>query len=113
VEEHNIVIIYEDSIPLKVLSLINGLGAKGAKRFNIYVVTPKRRPFYLEDLRSIIQGVIAYTLRIMYAGSGPGDLERLVERLPSSNTTYIMAASTDGYREALRKIGAEQAVVEV
>jgi len=112
--EHNLVIVYEDGVPTSILRHIYKLGAKSYKHFNIYVISPKGRPHYLEDLRSVIQGIIAYSLRISYAGSTTMDLRRIAEKLPRENTTYILASPSDGYREVLGEIGAENIVrVEV
>lgn len=76
--------------PRKLIECIGMLGAKGYRRFTIYVVSSKSKPYYLEDLKSLIEQNITYTLKIYYAGSTDEDLKELTRRLPAEDTVYLI-----------------------
>lgn len=67
----------EDSI--KLLNNIRALATKGYRRFDIYIISQKDRPYYLKDLIPLLQNNILYGLNIYYAGSSKTDLEKFAE----------------------------------
>jgi len=109
---YNVVVVYSScGVAKKVLSELYRLGARGYKRFNIYIVSSISRPEYMECFREVIQNNVVYTLRVYYVGSKTSDLEALVSKLDPSSTTYIIEQGLLEYMGVLDNRGIGYKVV--
>ncbi len=102
---YNIVLVFSSgaSVSKKLLKDIYMLGSKGYRLFNIYVVSPRGRPEYIEFLRDFIQNNIVYSINIYYIGSRPIDLDRFVDNKSLSNISYYIEHGMHDFIEVLRK----------
>ncbi len=111
----HVVLVFSNSGDLVVkeaLFRIYELGSK-FKVFDIHVVSPISRPYYLKFLREVIQNIIAFSLRIWYNGSSVEDLRKLINDLASRKDRAIFVVEKDmpEYYGLIRSFNFETIVV--
>ncbi|ADI32041.1 hypothetical protein [Staphylothermus hellenicus] len=55
------------------------------RRFTLHIVTDKPRPLYIENIRSLIQNNIVYSLTIRYHNLNFEELEKIINDLHAQN----------------------------
>ncbi len=111
----HIVLVFSDSgdlIVKEALFKIYELGSK-FKVFDIHVVSPVNRPYYLKFLREIMQNIIAFSLRVWYNGSSIEDLEKLINDLApwKNRTIFVVEKDMPEYYGLARSFNFETVVV--
>ncbi len=61
----------------------------GCHRFTIFIVTNKPSPYYIEDLRYVLQNNIAFTLVLRYIGLNMDKLSRIIDEIKRSGKPLI------------------------
>ncbi len=59
------------------------------RRFTIFIVTNKPSPYYIEDMRYVLQNNIAYTIVLRYVGLDMEKLSRLIDEVKDSSKPLI------------------------
>ena len=65
------------------------------RRFTFFIVTNKPSPYYIEDLRYVLQNNIAYTIVMRYEGLDMEKLSRLIDEIKSSGKPLIGVVESD------------------
>lgn len=85
-----------DGIAVATYSVLSRLaGRHGIKRFTLHVVSYKPRPQYIEEIRSLIQSNIAYTLVIRYLGFDFKEIRNRINMLRQRNIPVYGIVSSD------------------
>ncbi|NPA99135.1 MAG: hypothetical protein GXO43_07130 [Crenarchaeota archaeon] len=83
----------------------------GCRRFTLLIATNKPSPYYIEDLRYVLQNNIAYTIVLRYVGLNMERLSRLIEEIKSTGRPLIGVVESD-MEEISRLLEEKQVKVE-
>ncbi len=90
-EENNTYVIlgFNGKGPDVALAAYNELARISAKtrcrRFTFFIVTNKPSPYYIEDMRYVLQNNIAYTIVLRYVGLNMEKLSQLIDEVKGSS----------------------------
>ncbi len=59
------------------------------RRFTLFIVTNKPSPYYIEDLRYVLQNNIAFTLVLRYIGLDMDKLSKIIDEIKGSGKPLI------------------------
>lgn len=86
----------EEGVSVATYSILSRLAGKyGVRRFTLHVVSYKPRPQYIEEIRSLIQNNIVYTLVVRYLGFDFEEIRNRINMLKQQNRPVYGIVSGD------------------